>query len=136
MAGIMQALRRITFVDDEAHIREIVQLTLEEIGGFQFQACESGMQALEMIPKFKPQLILLDVMMPQMNGIQTLHAIRQMPDFAAVPVVFVTAKAQPHELEQYRVLGAAEVIAKPFDPIEMPSQIRRIWEAAQTMPTV
>ena len=82
------------------------------------------------IDRFAPQLILLDVMMPGMDGPETLSRLRQLPGSAALPVVFMTAKVQSHEIDIYRNLGAAEVIIKPFDPMTLADQISAIW--AQT----
>jgi two-component system OmpR family response regulator len=129
----MKELQRITYVEDEPHIREIVQLALEELGGFKLQCCESGMQALDTVPQFHPDLVLLDVMMPEMNGVQTFRSLKQIPEFAETPIIFVTAKAQKHEIQQYRSLGAIEVIPKPFDPVALPSEIRGIWQRNQSM---
>ncbi len=128
----MKELQRITYVEDEPHIREIVQLALEELGGFKLQCCESGMQALDTAPQFHPDLVLLDVMMPGMNGIQTFRSLKQIPEFADTPIIFVTAKAQKHEIQQYKSLGAIEVIPKPFDPVTLPSEIRGIWQRNQS----
>jgi len=127
----MKELQRITYVEDEPHIREIVQLALEELGGFKLHVCESGIEALDTVPVFHPDLVLLDVMMPQMNGVQTLQSLRKIPELADTPIIFVTAKAQKHEIQQYRSLGAADVIPKPFDPVSLPTEIRTIWERTQ-----
>jgi CheY-like chemotaxis protein len=129
----MQELQRITYIEDEPHIREIVQLALEELGGYTLQVCESGMEALENAPAFQPHIILLDVMMPEMNGVQTFRSLKQIPQMANTPIVFVTAKAQSHEIEQYKSLGAMDVIPKPFDPITLPAEVRTIWERSKTM---
>jgi DNA-binding response OmpR family regulator len=128
----MKELRRITYVEDEPHIREIVQLALEELGGFKLHVCESGMEALDTVPIFNPDLVLLDVMMPEMNGVQTLRSLREIPQLSNTPIIFVTAKAQKHEIKQYRSLGAADVIPKPFDPVSLPAEIRAIWERTQS----
>ncbi|MGB0086131.1 MAG: response regulator [Rhodomicrobiaceae bacterium] len=127
----MRELQRITYVEDEPHIREIVQLALEELGGFTLQVCESGAEALDTVPKFHPDLVMLDVMMPGMNGIQTFRSLRQLPEVAETPIVFVTAKAQKHEIQQYLSLGAADVIPKPFDPVALPGEISAIWRRSQ-----
>jgi DNA-binding response OmpR family regulator len=74
-----------------------------------------------------PQLVLLDVMMPDMDGPDTLRAMRSLPATSAVPIVFVTAKIQPAEVARFREIGAAEVIPKPFDPLSLPAQVRAIW---------
>lgn len=127
----MKELQRITYVEDEPHIREIVQLALEELGGFKLQCCESGSQALDTVPTFHPDLVLLDVMMPEMNGVQTFRSLKKIPEIANTPIIFVTAKAQKHEIQQYKSLGAIEVIPKPFDPVTLPSDILGIWKRAQ-----
>ena len=128
----MRELQRITYVEDEPHIREIVQLALEELGGFTLHLCESGAEALDTTPIFYPDLVLLDVMMPGMNGIQTFRSLKELPQLADTPIIFVTAKAQKHEVQQYKSLGAVDVIAKPFNPITLPADIQAIWTRTQT----
>jgi two-component system OmpR family response regulator len=127
----MKELQRITYVEDEPHIREIVQLALEELGGFTLHVCESGPEALDTAPIFHPDLVLLDVMMPGMNGIQTFRSLKDMPEMSGTPIIFVTAKAQKHEIQQYKSLGAVDVIAKPFNPITLPADIQAIWARTQ-----
>ena len=127
----MRELQRITYVEDEPHIREIVQLALEELGGFTLHVCESSQEALDTAPMFHPDLVLLDVMMPGMNGIQTFRSLKELPQLADTPIIFVTAKAQKHEIQQYKSLGAADVIAKPFNPITLPADIQAIWTRTQ-----
>jgi CheY-like chemotaxis protein len=131
----MKELRRITYVEDEPHIREIVQLALEELGGFKLQCCESGLEALNMAPSFQPDLVLLDVMMPEMNGVETFRSLKQIPAFSETPMIFVTAKAQKHEIELYKAIGAIEVIPKPFDPVALPGEILGIWARAKAKQT-
>ena len=128
----MKELQRITYIEDEPHIREIVQLALEELGGFTLHVCESGSEALDTAPIFHPDLVLLDVMMPGMNGIQTFRSLKELPEMSGTPIIFVTAKAQKHEVQQYKSLGAADVIAKPFNPITLPSDIQVIWARTQS----
>jgi two-component system, OmpR family, response regulator len=132
VSNAMKELHRITYVEDEPHIREIVQLALEELGGFTLHVCESGIEALDTAPIFHPDLVLLDVMMPGMNGIQTFRSLKELPQIANTPIIFVTAKAQKHELQQYKLLGAVDVIRKPFNPITLPEEIHAIWQRAQT----
>jgi two-component system, OmpR family, response regulator len=127
----MKELQRITYVEDEPHIREIVQLALEELGGFTLQVCESGPEALDMAPIFHPDLVLLDVMMPGMNGIQTLRLLKALPQLCDTPIIFVTAKAQKHEIQQYKSFGAVDVITKPFNPLTLPADIQAIWSRTQ-----
>lgn len=126
----MKELRRILFVEDEPDIREIVRLTLELVGGFEVQACATGNEALQRLQNFIPDFILLDVMMPDMDGPATLVALRALPGMQTLPVAFVTAKVQPAEIAQLRALGATGVIAKPFDPITLPAQVLALWGAA------
>jgi two-component system OmpR family response regulator len=120
-------LSRIMYVDDEPDIRTIVDLVLHTLEGFSVTLCGSGAEALERAPEILPQLVLLDVMMPGMDGPETLRALRALPATSAVPVVFVTAKVQPAEVARFRSLGAADVIAKPFDPLALAGQVRAIW---------
>lgn len=125
----MPPLQRILLVDDEADIRQIARLALEALGGFEIRECASGLAAPQAIRDFKPQLILMDVMMPGQDGLQTLKAMRAAPDLPQVPVVFMTAKVQPQEVRSFRTLGALDVIAKPFDPMTLAQTVRRIWDA-------
>lgn len=125
----MTELQRILFVEDEPDIQAVARIALERVGKFNVAICSSGKEALEKIGGFKPNLVLLDVMMPGMDGTETLRAIRKLPDFATIPVIFMTAKVQPSEVAEYKALGAWDVIPKPFDPMSIPTQIRKIWDA-------
>ena len=122
-------LARILYVEDEPDIRAIAQMALEAVGGFTVIACASGSEALANAPGASADLLLLDVMMPGMDGPTTLKALRELPATANTPVIFMTAKVQAAEVAQYRELGAMDVIHKPFDPMELSAQISRIWEA-------
>ena len=126
----MSELKRITYVDDEPDIRFIVTGVLEKLGGFEVQACASGGEAVEVAPGFAPDLILLDMMMPGMDGIETFKQLRLNEALSKTPVVFVTAKAQDHEVECYLELGAADVVVKPFKTLELPSRLESIWKKA------
>ncbi|MDP1741070.1 MAG: response regulator [Polaromonas sp.] len=121
-------LARILYVEDEPDIRAIAQMALEAVGGFTVIACASGSEALANAPGAGADLLLLDVMMPGMDGPSTLKALRALPATASTPVIFMTAKVQAAEVAQYRELGAIDVIHKPFDPMELSAQISRIWE--------
>ncbi|MBQ0747986.1 MAG: response regulator [Marinobacter sp.] len=125
-----KSLKRILMIEDEPDIRTVAELALEAIGGFELTACESGQHALEQIDQCEPQLIVLDVMMPGMDGPATLKAIRLLPDYAATPAVFMTAKVQSDEVQSYLAQGAAGVIPKPFDPLTLADQIKDIWNEA------
>lgn len=126
------SLQRILYVEDDPDIRTIVQLVLETLGGFTLACCSSGQQALAQAQAFAPQLILLDVMMPGMDGRETLIALRQLDGLQQIPVLFMTAKAQPNEVQEYLALGAQGVIAKPFDPMNLCRQLDTLWRSIST----
>ncbi|HEU4654233.1 MAG TPA: response regulator [Steroidobacteraceae bacterium] len=121
-------LQTVLYVDDEPDIREVVELSLGLVGGLTVHTCESGERALEVLPILQPDLILLDVMMPRLDGPSTLQRLRADPRSARIPVVFMTAKAMPQEVERFKQLGAVAVIAKPFDPMRLGEQVISIWE--------
>lgn len=124
----MSELNRILYVEDEPDIQAVAKIALEIVGGFTVKICASGQQALREAEAFAPDLILLDVMMPGLDGPSTLKALRELPSLAATPVAFMTAKVQAAEVARYQALGALEVIAKPFDPMTLASRLRAIWE--------
>lgn len=124
----MSTLQRIFYVEDEPDIQAVAKLALELVGGFTVKICSSGEQALREVVAFAPDMILLDVMMPGMDGPGTLKALRELPALANVPVAFMTAKVQAAEVAHFKSLGARDVIPKPFDPMLLASQLRAIWE--------
>ena len=124
----MKNLAKILCVEDEADIQTVAKMALETVGGFVVEMCGSGEEAIEKTPKFAPDLILLDVMMPGMDGLTTFRALRALPEAEATPIVFMTAKSQAHEVEQLLGLGALGVISKPFDPIDLSKQVATLWE--------
>lgn len=125
----MSELQRILYVEDEPSIQSVAQLALEMVGGFEVKICSSGDEALREAEAFSPDIILLDVMMPGMDGPTTLSRLREIPSLAQVPMAFMTAKVQPQEIEELISLGALEVIAKPFDPMALADQVREIWNS-------
>ncbi|MGH8858473.1 MAG: response regulator [Polaromonas sp.] len=122
-------LSRILYVEDEPDIRVVAQMALEAVGGFTVIACAGGREALGAAPDARVDLLLLDVMMPGMDGPSTLQALRELPATANTPVIFMTAKVQATEVAAYKALGALDVIPNPFDPMELSAQIQRIWAA-------
>ena len=114
--------QRILYIEDEADLQWLVKHILESAGGFEVLVCGSGAEGLRCMESFAPDLVLLDVMMPEMDGFGVLRALRARPEGAAVPVVFLTARAQ--EGDEYRALGADGVIAKPFEPNVLVEQVR------------
>ena len=123
-------LRTIVLIDDEPDIRTIGRLSLERVGGWTVHAAASGTQGIAAAREHRPELILLDVMMPGMDGPETLSHLRQIPGLEATPVIFVTAKAMPSEIEHFISLGALGVIVKPFDPEAICDEISALVAAA------
>lgn len=124
------SLDRILYVEDEPDIQVVAKIALEAVGGFEVLICSSGAEALAKVDGFAPDLILLDVMMPDMDGPTTLKHLRTHPATAAIPVIFLTAKAQASEISQFQAMGAQGIIAKPFDPMTLSAQVRKIWSQA------
>jgi len=120
-------LTRILYVEDEPDIRSVAQIALENIGGFTLNICCSGAEAIENAPIFKPDLLLLDVMMPGMDGVTTLQELRKLSGLENTPAMFMTAKVQPQEIEQLLKEGAIDVIPKPFDPMTLSENIKSLW---------
>ncbi|WP_339930186.1 response regulator [uncultured Brevundimonas sp.] len=120
-------LNHVLCVDDDADILEVVQISLELVGGLTVTGLDSGTRCLAEVVTIQPDLILLDVMMPGMDGPATLMALKAEPELKAIPVIFMTARVQEAEVEQYLALGAVAVIPKPFDPMTLAAQIKTIW---------
>jgi CheY-like chemotaxis protein len=120
---------RILHVDDEPDIREIVDMSLGLNPDFEVRACSSGAEAIAAAAEWSPCLILLDVMMPGMDGPTTLTQLRKNPQTSAIPVVFMTARAQTKEVEHFIALGAQGVISKPFDPMTLAFQVQNHLQA-------
>lgn len=122
----MAEIRKILHVEDDADIREITYLALAEFGGFEVLQCATGMDAIKKAAKFAPDLLLLDVMMPGLSGLETLTKLRRQDELAGVPVIFMTSKdvtSKHHSDIQENAVGA---IQKPFDPVALPDQLRAI----------
>ena len=121
-------MQHVLCVDDEADILEVAQLSLETVGGLTVTCLNSGQAAVAEAEQIKPDLILLDVMMPVMDGPATLKALRKNPALDHIPIVFMTARVQPAEIQEYMSMGAAGVTPKPFDPMTLAGHISEIWE--------
>ncbi len=121
------ALQRIMVADDEPDILEISRIALESLGGYEVATCRSGVELFRRLPEFRPDLIILDVMMPDMAGIEIFRTLRKMRDFEDVTVVFLTGLIGDEELEKLRRSGEASVIRKPFDPIVFADRVGAIW---------
>jgi two-component system, OmpR family, response regulator len=126
-----KSLTKILFVDDDRDILTIAKYSLESLSDVHVKYLTSGEEAIQEALVFNPDLILIDVMMPKMDGITTLNAMRLIPTLAKIPVVFVTAKVQKEELANYSQLGILDVIIKPFDPLTLAANIKNIWSVFQ-----
>lgn len=121
---------KILYAEDEEILQKVVKYSLETFGNFEVETCEDGETAIAAIESFQPDMIILDVMMPGMDGLLAFEEIRKLPKAEGKPIAFMTARIQPDEVEVYRKLGADNVIGKPFDPGELPRIVREIWENA------
>jgi len=122
-------LSRVLYVEDDEDIQRIVRMSLERIGKMTVQVVGDPLAAIDAIVAFKPDLVLLDWMMPGMDGPTLYKKMRERQDTRDYPVVFITAKASSAEMDELRALGAAGAIAKPFSPKDLPGQLSSIWNA-------
>jgi CheY-like chemotaxis protein len=120
-------LNRICYVEDDEDIQRIVRLALERVGKMTIEIVGDPHAAIEAAVAFKPDLVMLDWMMPGMDGPTLFGKMREDPRTRDLPVVFITAKASSVEMEELRALGAAGAISKPFSPKDLPDQLREIW---------
>ena len=118
---------KILHVDDEADIRSVTKLALEAIGGFEVVSCASGQEAIDSVADVAPDLIVLDVMMPEMDGPTTLIELQKVCVANPIAVIFMTAKTMPEEIDKLIKIGAIGVIAKPFNPMQLSKDVERIW---------
>ena len=119
-------MKRVLIIEDEADIREVAQATLELSMGWEVLTAASGAAGVETAAAEKPDAVILDVMMPEMDGPTTFRRLEERPDTREIPVVFLTAKTQAADRERLEGLGAAGVVAKPFDPMTLGRQIAGI----------
>lgn len=129
-------LRKILFIDDDADIHLILTMSLSDLANVEVRSAMSGEEGVKVAMEFQPDLIILDVMMPGMDGIATLQVIKLVPSLAKTPVVFLTAKAQRSEIESYLKYGIIDVISKPFNPITISEQVQTIWQNYQAKASV
>ena len=127
----MAELQRVLHVDDDDDIRVIAGIALEDVGQFTVCLCSSGPDAIAQAPEFRPDLFLLDYMMPGMDGQETARRLRAIPGLESVPVVFMTARVQGDITDKLLDLGAIGVIAKPFDPMTLADELRSHWQRHQ-----
>ncbi|MBM3223494.1 MAG: response regulator [Candidatus Tectomicrobia bacterium] len=122
--------KQVLIIDDEEHIREVAQISLEMVGGWQVLTASSGRDGLAQAAATQPDAILLDVMMPDMDGPTTLQKLQATATLCAIPVIFLTAKVQATDQRRFVDLGVRGIINKPFDPMALPSQVAAVlgWE--------
>ena len=118
--------KHVLLIDDEDDIREITALSLEKVAGWRVSSASSGPAGIELAKSVRPDVILLDVMMPEQDGPTTLQLLQNDDSTARIPVIFLTAKVQSRELERLQEMGSVGVLAKPFDPLTLASEVRRI----------
>ncbi|NHZ82983.1 response regulator [Massilia sp. CCM 8695] len=126
--AIHNALKTILYVEDDLHVRTTAKLVLEVIGKFEVRDCGSGREALLAATDFKPDLILLDVMMPELDGLATLAMLRRIPHLADTPALFVTGLTSEADIARYVEAGAIGVIPKPLMPLRLTGQLHSLWE--------
>src|SRR5215212_1420152 len=123
-----EPLNRICYVEDDEDIQRIVRMSLEKVGKMEVRVCGDPLQAIAQIIEFKPDLVMLDWMMPGMDGPTLFREMKQHSETKALPVVFMTAKASQKDLDELTALGAIGTISKPFSPKDLPEQLRQMWK--------
>ena len=128
----MSELKRILYAEDEPDVQTVVEIIIQSMSDYEIKICDNGERLLECVEDYNPDLILLDVMMPEMDGPTTFKNLQLNEKTKSIPVIFMTAKAQVHEVQLFQETGVIGVITKPFDPVALCSDIQKIWEARPT----
>lgn len=121
-------LKRILYAEDEPDVQTIVEISVWSTSGYEIKTCSNGKILLETVEEYNPDLIMLDVMMPEMDGPTTFKKLQANEKTKDIPVIFITAKAQPYEIELFQQSGAIGVITKPFDPTTLCAKIKELWD--------
>jgi CheY-like chemotaxis protein len=129
---MQRPLKKIMLVEDDLDIQLITRLSLEVGGGYDVRVCGSGAEAIQSAAAYAPDLVVLDVMMPGMDGPATMDALRKLPELATTPVVFFTANTQELVRQDLLRRGALDIIIKPIEPDALVAQIRSIWQRIET----
>ena len=127
----MKQLRRILHVDDVPSIRVVTRISLEKLGGYQVLSCACAEEALSQVGEFAPDLLLLDVMLPEVDGVTLLRQLAQRVDLQQIPVVLLTGHLEPSRLTEMENLGVRCVLQKPFNPLQLAARLQDIWDADQ-----
>jgi two-component system, OmpR family, response regulator len=120
-------LSHVLCVEDDPHLRQLLELALQTIGGLQVTLCEHGEQVLSAVRDSQPDLLLLDVHLPGMQGPEILQRLRAEPAIPSIPVIYMTGTLDPNELDRLRGPGVLDVISKPFEPLGLAARLRTIW---------
>ncbi len=127
----MAELKKIMYAEDDEDIRTIVKICIDNFSNWEIEFAENGKILLDRVSDYNPDLILMDVMMPEMDGITTLKCLREKPQTSLIPVIIMSAKVQEAEIEEYKQQDILGVISKPFDPTQLVSQIEELWKNYQ-----
>jgi CheY-like chemotaxis protein len=126
-------LQRVLLIEDDAEIRMIADISLSQVGGFETCLAAGGMEGIALAVEHEPDVVLLDMMMPDMDGMATLRVLKNDPATRHIPVIFMTAKVQQHDLQDYVDAGAIGTIHKPFDPMTLPDEVRAMVFRAEAL---
>lgn len=124
----MKELKKILYAEDEPDVQTIVEISVWSMSDYEIKICGNGKILLDCVEDYMPDLILLDVMMPEMDGPTTLKNLQLNEKTKDIPVIFITAKAQAHEVKLFEETGVIGVITKPFDPTTLCSSIKELWD--------
>lgn len=128
----MRPLRHILHAEDDQDIQFLLQLTFDTFSDLTYLCCNNGEELLKALPSFAPDMILLDMMMPKMNGLETLAHLKKNPLTQGIPVIFLTAKMQPEEVSDYELQGAFSILFKPIELSELPGILEGLWQRYHT----
>lgn len=126
----MKPLQRILHVEDVPSIQVVTRVALEKLGGFEVLSCASAQDALDQIQQFAPDMILMDMLLPQMDGMELLRQLSLIVDLQRMPVVLLTGQQGPGDLDELKRLGVRKLLQKPFDPMKLAAQLEAIWKVA------
>lgn len=124
----MKELKKILYAEDEKDVQTIVEISVWSTSNYEIKICDNGKILLDSVEDYNPDLIMLDVMMPEMDGVTTLKNLQANEKTKNIPVIFITAKAQTNEVKLFNESGIIGVITKPFDPMSLCSTIKEIWD--------
>ncbi len=126
----MKPLQRILHVEDVPSIQVVTRIALQKLGGFEVLSCASGQEALDQVRQFEPDMILLDLSLPEMDGIELLRQLASVIDLQHTTVVLLTGQADdPADPAELRRLGVRKLLKKPFDPLQLATQLKEVWNA-------